>query len=413
MQKRFFETTVCSFMIAALVSAQPRKVEADWGKVAAVVAGVAAVGYVAYRGYEHYEASHGSYNGGGYSGGSYGGRGYSGGGGDDYYSTSNDEADAEANRIYNQYLKKWNAHRDADVAQMQTLRENAISAMEAQAAASKEAWVCSAICASDDEDRASELSDDRDGRLKMFHLTGTVVSDEGKNPVDILNQMTQSCEQRGKSFLLANDVVTSRKSGVSNIGFVTAYGGNSCMLTGAMTVEQASQGANLDLSKDNDYRTKIVDLKLDRADESASPAFMRELATYISVMETDSVMDELKDIKDLKELMKKFTIKQDRAAGTITLFDSHEPADTRDVYIIHPELNPKTNQVTMHENVDFIFETAHACGTESHRVTVTLFAVPAAVKVIQDQPTAAWVNAKKLASKAPSASDDYCPMAAQ
>ena len=120
---------------------------------------------------------------------------------------------------------------------------------------------------------------------------------------------------------------------MTNIGYVTAYGGNACMLTGSMSLEQATQGVNLNLTKADDYRTKIMDLKLDRADESASPQFMRELATYIAFMETDSVMGSVGDISNVKELMKQFTIKQDRASGTITLFDPKIPSAERDVYI--------------------------------------------------------------------------------
>ena len=94
-----------------------------------------------------------------------------------------------------------------------------------------------------------------------------------------------------------------------------------------------------------------------------------------------------------KELMKKFTIKQDRATGNITLFDPKVCRRTR--YLrIHPELDRKTNLVSMRESVDFVFETAQACGTESHRVTVTLLAAPTKVKAIKEAPTASWLEAK-------------------
>ena len=217
LSKRISKTAVCTVLIAQLLSAQPQKAQADgwgtFGKVAAVVAGAAAVGYVAYRGYENYQAREAAYDNALFSDNGNGGGGYySGGGDDDYYTTSNDEADAEANRIYEKYLKVFSAHREADAAKISELHDNASSAMEAQAASSKEAWVCSAICGSDTEDRASKLSDDRDGRLKMYHLTGSVVSGEGKSPVDILKQMGDSCSQKGKDFFLMNDVVKRTKA---------------------------------------------------------------------------------------------------------------------------------------------------------------------------------------------------------
>lgn len=419
----YFQTVAVSLALISLLSAQPHQASASgwsWGKTAAVVAGVAAVGYVAYRGYEHYEAGQRAYESELFSSGS-GSHSYSGGGSDEgYYSSGGGESaeDQEADRIYALYLKKWNSERDADFASVEALHDGLGAALDAQAAASKESWVCNAICVDDAEDRSAETADFRSSKLDIMHLSGTVVSGEGKSPSDVVDQLATSCTNQGRHFSLINDVVKTGKGGVTNIGYVLAYAGNSCMLTSTMSVEQASQGVDLDKST-QDFRTKILDLKLDRADETASSSFLRELATYISSMETDSIQGTMGNMlssagtskEAAMELMKKFTIKQDRATGNITLFDPKQSADERDIYVIHPELDRKTNLVSMRESVDFVFETAHACGTESHRVTVTLLAAPTKVKAIKDAPTASWLEAKRLASKAPSSGDDYCASA--
>jgi len=351
----------------------PRKAEAGiWGDIA-IGAGVAAVGYAVYRGVENSRAEEAAYNNALFSSNGYQSGGYYESGGGDYDSYYG--GGSEPDPVYLGYLKRWNAARDRDVQVISALNDTRQASINQLLNGNKAPWVCSAMCVTDKKDPASLTADMRDEKLVIYKLAGEAVSANGADPDTILKGMSDTCTAKGSNSTLVAGVVKTTKGGVSNIGYIPTYGGNSCYLDHDSDLGTLL-GQTQITSQDTDYKQTVTDLEFEG--DVPSEQYRREAANvavmYYEFADGSQVLSQMAPDKlDIeKQKAKGLKIQQDPITHEYVMYDSNEPANSRDTYRIHTELDRKTNAVRIIMKNEGPFSVQHACGTETHRVILTL-----------------------------------------